>query len=109
MLLFAISRGDSPGIERYLTNASSLSPDLLSAALVVACQVGDLATGERLIHLGANPNALPNIHDLDDFTPLYAAALSGHAEVVHLLLQNGADPNLTRESHGIPSRSCGRC
>ena len=54
-----------------------------------ACRTGDIATVKQMLDAGQNVN--------QDFgtgvTPLGAAAARGHAEVVQLLLDRGANPN----------------
>lgn len=38
-----------------------------------------------------------NIQDMDGWTPLYNASYEGHTEIVQLLVDNGADPNIKDE------------
>jgi ankyrin repeat protein len=54
---------------------------------------GDLATLERLLLAGADPNAPQQ----QGFTPLHAAAAQGSLAAVALLLMFGADPSLRSE------------
>jgi len=51
-----------------------------------AARLGDLATVERLLAAGADPNGWP-----DSSSPLMFAAEAGHAAVVALLLAHGAE------------------
>jgi hypothetical protein len=50
---------------------------------------GELATVERMLAAGADPNR----RSRDGSTPLMAAATIGHAEIVERLLASGANPN----------------
>ena len=50
-----------------------------------------------LLHKGASPNILG-----DHGTALNLAASNGHEELVHLLLEYGADPGLSDEKYGHP-------
>ena len=55
-----------------------------------AATKGDLNAVQELLKDGADVNGKPG-----DATALSAAALSGHTDVVHILLAAGADPNTT--------------
>ncbi len=48
---------------------------------------------------GVDPNAFVG-RDADDVRALAVHCFSGHVDIVRLLLENGADPNLGRESTG---------
>lgn len=54
-----------------------------------ACKKGDLEEVNRFIERGADPNEC----DFGGFTCLHEAALAGHTDIVHVLIQNGADVN----------------
>merc|ERR1719408_1120528 len=56
--------------------------------LVNSARVGDLGNIETALEMGADINCRP---DASGQTPLMAAALSGQAEAVEVLLQKGAD------------------
>jgi ankyrin repeat protein len=59
---------------------------------------GDTAAVEWLLEHGANPDALWAHWDAD-VTPLHLAAGHGHADVVRLLLQAGADRRIRDSKH----------
>lgn len=78
-------------------------------ALFLAVQYGDYATTQVLLNGGANPNIkntlAPNLR-VGGFTPLMYAVTNGLTQqttdwqaIARLLLESGADPNLT-DSHG---------
>lgn len=60
----------------------------------LAAASGDLATVRTLLEQDAK---LANFQDTNRKRPLSCAAAFGHLEVVKLLLENGADPNLPEE------------
>ncbi|KAE8752363.1 hypothetical protein FOCC_FOCC000835, partial [Frankliniella occidentalis] len=62
----------------------------LDKALCVAALRGQLGAAQRLVHHGADVNAVDGEGD----TPLRCAATGGHTEVVRWLLLRGADPRL---------------
>ena len=59
--------------------------------LGLACFFGHLRTAQYLINAGARVNSLSQ--NKMKVTPLHSAAAGGHAELVKLLLEHGADPN----------------
>jgi ankyrin repeat protein len=65
--------------------------------LTAAVQAGDIAEVERLIGAGARVNErTPLVGGFDDdYTPLGVAAREGHADIVRVLLDAGADPRRT--------------
>lgn len=80
----------------FLLNAgcakSSLERDLVNAS-----GTGNIQETKRLLSLGANVNGKDNT--LDAWTPLIAAVDSEHKEIVELLLNAGANPNI-HDGHG---------
>jgi uncharacterized protein len=57
-----------------------------------------------LLAAGANPNAKDSPSSLDEgrLTALHLAAEHGHASTCRILLEHGADPNSTTQSHRTP-------
>ncbi|KAH9937194.1 ankyrin repeat-containing domain protein [Fomitopsis serialis] len=49
---------------------------------------------ELRAYLDANPNVDVNVKDENGYTPLHLACDRGHADVVRLLLERGADPSI---------------
>ncbi|KAF7794963.1 hypothetical protein EIP86_006106 [Pleurotus ostreatoroseus] len=75
-----------------------------SAPLVVAAQLGDidavrtrLAAGDDIASAG-----------LDGETALHMASALGFVDIVQLLLENGADPELQDKEHSTPLMHCAR-
>lgn len=67
--------------------AAQESPEM---KLWTACRNGDVATARAMLDQGVSPN-----HKYDvGITPLAAAAMRGQAEIIKLLLERGADPNV---------------
>ena len=65
--------------------------DTGEAELVLAASDGDLSSVTQMLDaLGFSVDAL----DDDGSTPLMAACFGGHADLVELLLERGADVNL---------------
>jgi ankyrin repeat protein len=58
-------------------------------ALYFAAIGGDLAIAKRLLEAGANVNA-----KAESAAPIHGAVMGGSAEMVRLLLEQGADPSL---------------
>lgn len=90
-----------------MSNAPANSNAITAA--VQAARAGDVAGLRAWLVSGGNPNA----HDADGWTPLLAAAVRGHAEVVQLLLGgpggHAADPDLEHAvSHALPIHFAGQ-
>jgi ankyrin repeat protein len=86
--------GATPVLWAVYTRHSELAPLLLAtrpADFFEACALGDDARAAELIALDP---ALPNRHSADGFTGLGFACFFAHADLAHLLLDAGADPNL---------------
>jgi hypothetical protein len=63
-----------------------------------AIEKDDVATAQKLLAGGVNPNEA----DTRGFRPLHVAAILGRADMVVLLLKNGADPKLGNRSDKTP-------
>jgi ankyrin repeat protein len=68
--------------------------------LFVAAIDGNVHEVHAAIDAGANINAR---HQMDEDTPLHLAAARGHAEVVRVLLKNGADPMMKNGNYETPA------
>ncbi len=64
-----------------------------SNQLISAARSGDVATVKQLLAAGVSPET----RDLTGMSPLLAAGFGGHAEIVQLLLDKGADVNETHD------------
>jgi hypothetical protein len=77
------------------------SPANLGSGLLDAARQGDVRGVRGLLEDGADVNA----RDGAGRTPLLAAVLAGHADLVELLLKAGADPNLADARGMTPLRA----
>lgn len=77
-----------------LFTALELKADFVNHKLWQAANEGNVGDIKHLLDVGASPNPWPA--DVEG-TPLMVAAYKGHADVVRLLLQRGADVNKARE------------
>ena len=68
-------------------------------ALYLSARCGFCDTTEALIRMGANVNH----QQLDDSTPLHAAAFYGQKQIVEMLLVYGADPSLKNKHESTPA------
>ncbi len=82
-------------------------PDLVNAysgdgfqPLGLACFFGYLDVAEYLIKAGANINS-PSNNKLKA-APIQSAAAGGHRQIVKMLLENGADPNIREQAGHTP-------
>jgi len=64
--------------------------DTLHDALVHCCAAGDLFQVQRLLALGAVPDAKEERHPATGYLPLHVAAKMGYDDVVEILLNHGA-------------------
>ena len=91
---------------------------LRESRLARAAERGQVAKVRKLIEQGADVNARGRAQKVEDAnfewwlpagrTPLYLAAQNGHVEVVQLLLDRGADPNLGDEYGETPLHQAAR-
>ena len=65
--------------------------------LIEAVKQGDL---ERVKGILETDDRLSNLRDESGATPLHYAAMNGHRQIVHLLLERGADINSTDSQFG---------
>lgn len=90
---------------RRVVHAIGFAALVLSAAAVFAqeapeirlwnaCRNGDVATAREMLDKGVSPNHKYEV----GITPIAAAAMRGQAEIVKLLLERGADPNVRDET-----------
>ncbi|KAG6056545.1 hypothetical protein E4U17_002140 [Claviceps sp. LM77 group G4] len=70
-----------------LRDANPLDQSDEFKAFILACRHGDLPKCQEYINRGVNING----RDSFDYTPLILASLCGHFELVHLLLDSGAN------------------
>lgn len=96
LLLFA-AQSKTPAMLKSLLQAGA-DPKADSRALVTAAHDGELDMVISLLDAGADANALA-IHGTSYqqqhlCSPLYIACEQGHDEIVHVLLERGADANL---------------
>jgi len=69
-------------------------------SLLTAVEAADASAVSQCLRQGANPNAASE----NGWTPLMLAALHSSPVIVKLLLEHGADPNVTTHSQENPSR-----
>jgi ankyrin repeat protein len=94
-LHFAVARGDEAMVALLQTNRADLTlrNPLGESALDIAAILGKPGIVRQLIAAGANVNAVSSAQG--DGTPLHLATLGGYREIVALLLEHGANPNVT--------------
>jgi hypothetical protein len=78
----------------------NLHQEMDSPLLSLACGRGSAADVMLFLNHGANVNIENNEHEHE--TPLHRAVLSGNAEVVRVLLSNGADVNRAGAENNSP-------
>jgi ankyrin repeat protein len=95
------SRPDEVGAAKLLLDQvpELITQEDLDVSLALACQYSDLDLPRLLIERGAN---VDYYYSFSERTPLTAAAIRGNAEVVALLLDNGADVTKSGEA-GVPA------
>jgi ankyrin repeat protein len=94
-LHFAVGRGDEAMVALLLTNRADLTlrSPLGESALDIAAILGKPRIVRQLIAAGADVNVASNPQVSQ--TPLHLATSGGYREVVALLLEHGANPNVT--------------
>ena len=94
--------GATPVLWAVYTRHAELAPLLLAdrpADFFEACALGDTGRAAELL---AQDPSLANQHSGDGFTGLGFACFFGHADLVRMLLDGGADPNLAaRNALGV--------
>jgi len=102
-LVETVRQDDLAGLERLLTGGAD--PNTIDAefgvpTLTWAAMYGNVPAAKLLLDHGAQVNGA----DKDGYGPLHGAAFLGHAEMLDLLLQRGADPGL-RSKRGETARA----
>ena len=95
----AAQRGDVPGVTRPFNYNELIGKHGGLAALHFAARQGSMATAEALIAAGADINQQGAG---DRTTPMIVAAVNGHFDLVSMLLDKGANPNLVSEAGMFP-------
>jgi ankyrin repeat protein len=101
----AVCVSAQPGIS--ITEDDAMMPDADALKyyeaihhLFVASIDGNVHEVQAAIDAGADVNAR---HHMDQDAPLHLAAAKGHAEVVRVLLKNGADPRMKNDNYETPA------
>ena len=76
-----------------------------SGQLLKAVMNGDVATAEKWLEMGVNPNA--GYETLADWTPLHYAAQLGHVDCINMLLKHGAKPQPKDQNGETPLMQAG--
>jgi len=102
-LVETVRQDDLASLERLLTGGAD--PNTIDAefgvpTLTWAAMYGNVPAAKLLLDHGAQVNGA----DKDGYGPLHGAAFLGHAEMLDLLLQRGADPGL-RSKRGETARA----
>lgn len=100
VLLHASQEGDFPLVKRLVESGADLECrmfDTGATPLDRACYGGDVL---NVIHYLIAQGALVNQTRPCGTTPLYVASERGNAEIVKILLNNGAEPNKSRTDDG---------
>jgi hypothetical protein len=100
--LEAATIGDRDGVERLLANDPTLTDQGIAEypdQLVRAAQRNSVDGVALLIDLGFDVNAVNRLDRYHESAPLHEAAANGSLEMIELLLEHGADPNLRDGSY----------
>lgn len=95
----AAALGDVSRLQALLHSSPTLATTFSSdgaTALQFACFFGQLQAAEELVRGGADVNVAAK--NTMRVTALHSAAASRNAEIVKLILRNGADPNAKQQS-----------
>ena len=65
-----------------------------------ACRIGDLSVLKKALE--ACPEGINSLDQKLGWSPLYRAVICGHVDLVRLLLQSGADPNVRNKLGETP-------
>ena len=95
----ASQRGDVPGVTRPFNYNELIGKHGGLSALHFAARQGSMATAEALIAAGADVNQQGAG---DKTTPMIVAAVNGHFDLVSMLLDKGANPNIVSEAGMFP-------
>jgi ankyrin repeat protein len=95
----AAQRGDVPGVTRPFNYNELIGKHGGLSALHFAARQGAMATTEALLAAGADINQQGAG---DRTTPIIVAAVNGHFDLVSMLLDKGANPNLVSEAGMFP-------
>jgi ankyrin repeat protein len=99
-ILFAARSGDAESARLLVAAGADVNDKLANgmSALVEAAHSGHVAAAIELLKGGADPNTAEA-----GYTPLHAAVLRGSLDLVKVLLEHGANPNL-EITKGTPVR-----
>jgi ankyrin repeat protein len=95
----AAQANDVPGVTRPFQYNELIGKHGGLSALHFAARQGAISTAEALIAAGADVNQRCAG---DKTTPIIVAAVNGHFDLVSMLLDKGADPNLVSEAGMFP-------
>jgi ankyrin repeat protein len=95
----AAQRGDVPGVTRPFNYNELIGKHGGLSALHFAARQGAIAAAEALLAAGADINQRCAG---DRTTPIIVAAVNGHFDLVSVLLDKGANPNLVSEAGMFP-------